>query len=90
LNAHLAANKTKDFLEKKGYTYTVSLYGVIFNPETEKHEYRRVEVFINGPPDEVDVMGIKNFFTAIKPYQYYTLWVYNRGYKELFMIEGFG
>lgn len=85
---HIAANKVKDKLAAKGYRFTMSLYGVINNPETQAPEYRRIEVFINGFPGQEDVGGIKNFFTEIIPYQYYTIWVYNRDVKELFMYEG--
>lgn len=89
MQQHLAANKIKDKLEQKGFNYTVSLYGIIRNPETTKHEYRRVEVFINGVPDEVDVVAIKNFFEDLIPYNYYSIWVYNRELKEIFLYKGF-
>lgn len=88
LKDHLAANKVKDRLQHKGYTFTVSFYGVILNPESGKPEYRRIEVFINGVPDQIDIGAIKNFFTEIKPYQYYTLWAYNKQKREIIFIEG--
>lgn len=87
--AHNEANAVKDRLIKNGYSYTMSIYGVIWNPETQKHEYRRVEVFLNGYPAQVDAEAIHNFFRDIKPYQYYTLWAYNKQHKELIMIKGF-
>ncbi len=87
--AHNEANVIKDRLIKAGYYYTMSIYGVIWNPETTKHEYRRIEVFLNGMPDQIDVEAIHNFFNDIKPYQYYTLWAYNKRRQELIMIKGF-
>jgi hypothetical protein len=86
MQQHLAANKVKDRLEKLGYTYTISLYAVILNPETEKPEYRRVEVFINGLPNQIIVAEIKQFFTEIKPYHYYSVWAYDVENHEIIMI----
>lgn len=88
LMMHLEANKVKDHLEKNGYTFTISLYGVINNPETQKAEYRRIEVFLNGNPKEIDVSSIHEFFREVKPYLYYTVWAYNIQRKELIMIGG--
>ena len=87
LAQHLAANKTKDRLEKLGYTYTISLYAVINNPESGKPEYRRVEVFLNGLPNQVNVNEIRQFFREIKPYHYYSIWAYNIESHEIIMIE---
>jgi hypothetical protein len=87
--AHNEANTVKDHLWEAGYFYTISIYGVIWNPETKKYEYRRIEVFLNGYPDQIDVEAIHNFFRDVKPYQYYTLWAYNIKRKELIMIKGF-
>ena len=88
MQQHIAANNVKDKLASKGFRFTMSLYGVIDNPETHHPEYRRIEVFINGFPDQEDVGAIKNFFTDIIPYQYYTIWAYNRDVKEIILYEG--
>lgn len=87
--AHVEANKVKDRLMKNGYFYTMSIYGVIWNGETKKHEYRRIEVFLNDYPNQIDAEAIHNFFREIKPYQYYTLWAYNKERKEIILIKGF-
>lgn len=87
LAQHLEANKLKDKLDKLGYIYTISLYAVIYNPETQKHEYRRVEVFMNGLPTQISVSEIKQFFREIKPYHYYSIWAYNVEKHEIIMIE---
>ena len=87
MQQHLAANKVKDRLEKFGYFYTISLYAVINNPETQKAEYRRVECFLNGLPNQIIVSEIKQFFTEIKPYHYYSIWAYNVNKHEIVMVE---
>ncbi len=87
--AHNEANAVKDRLIKNGYYYTMSIYGVIWNDENKKYEYRRIEAFLNGMPTQIDVEAIHNFFRDIKPYQYYTLWAYNKERKEIIMIKGF-
>jgi hypothetical protein len=87
--AHNEANVVKDRLIKNGYYYTMSIYGVIWNDETTRYEYRRIEVFLNGLPDQVDVEAIHNFFREVKPYRYYTLWAYNKQRQEIIMIKGF-
>ena len=88
MQQHITANKIKDKLTSKGFRFTMSLYGVIDNPETQHPEYRRIEVFINGFPDQEDVGAIKNFFNDIIPYPYYTIWAYNRDEKEIIFAEG--
>lgn len=85
---HLQANKLKDYLEQTGYKFTISLYGVIDNPETVKSEYRRIEVFMNGQPKQVDVEAIHEFFREIKPAMYYSIWKYQIETKNLVMIGG--
>ena len=87
LNQHLQANKLKDKLEKLGYTYTISLYAVLNNPETQHPEYRRVEVFLNGLPTQTSVAEIRQFFREIKPYHYYSIWAYNVETHKIAMIE---
>lgn len=87
LKSHTEANKVKDRLHRLGYYYTISLYGVLWNPETQKHEYRRIEVFLNGVPNETDVCAIKTFFSEVKPYQYYSLWAYNKEQQEIIMLD---
>ena len=89
MRQHIAANKIKDTLGYKGYVFTMSLYGVIINPETQRPEYRRIEVFIKGVPDQIDVGAIKNFFTELPPLDYYSIWVYNRPTKEILHLESF-
>jgi hypothetical protein len=88
LESHIQANGVKDRLQKLGYGYAVSLYGVIFNPESGKHEYRRIEVFLNGLPNQICISEINHFFKQIKPYQYYTIWCYNMEKHEIVLIEG--
>lgn len=85
---HQEANKIKNFLESKGYKYTISLYGVVTNKTTKHSEYRRVEVFLNGYPEQIDVAGIQHFFEELIPYNYYSLWAYDIEQKEIFMIKG--
>lgn len=87
LQTHMKANKVKDRLEKLGYDYAVSIYGVIWNAETSKHEYRRIEVFINSTPTEIIVSSIRHFFKEIKPYNYYSIWAYNAVRNEIVLIE---
>ena len=86
--AHQEANKVKDFMETKGFHYTISFYGVIYNPESKKHEYRRIEVFLNVIPSQIDVAAINHFFEEIKPYNYYSLYVYDAKDKEIMLIKG--
>lgn len=88
IQTHLEANKTKDLLFKSGFWYTISLYSVIWNPETSKHEYRRVEVFLNGLPTFKSVGVIHNFFKELIAYKYYTIWAYNIESEEIILIEG--
>jgi hypothetical protein len=88
LSSHIEANKVKDQLMAKGYNYTVSLYGVLFNPETAKNEYRRIEVFLNSLPTRNNIESIYNFFNEIKPYFYYTIWAYNEQNTNIILIEG--
>lgn len=87
MQQHLEANGAKAFLEAEGYKYTMSLYGVLYNPETMKPEYRRIEVFLSKVPTPLDVGAIKQFFTDIKPYPYYSIWIYNSELKEIGLID---
>lgn len=87
LETHIAANKVKDRLERLGYDYTMSLYGVIYNPETLRHEYRRIEVFLNVMPNQVNANEIRQFFREIKPYHYYSIWAYNAERHEIILVE---
>lgn len=87
LKSHMEANRLKDRLEKLGYYYTISLYAVINNPETQHPEYRRVEVFLNGTPTQTSVNEIKQFFREIKPYHYYSIWAYNVETHQIIMVE---
>jgi nitrogenase subunit NifH len=88
LQCHLAANEVKDKLLAEGFRYSVSLYGVIYNPETKKNEYRRIEVFMDKLPNRFSIEAIRNFFSEFKPYMYYTIWAYNSQLKEIVMVEG--
>lgn len=89
LKTHLEANKVKDILFKSNFWYTISLYSVIWNPETEKNEYRRVEVFLNDYPKQIDVGAIQEFFKEFPAYKYYTIWAYDVVSKKIVLIEGF-
>jgi uncharacterized protein YmfQ (DUF2313 family) len=88
LMSHKEANIVKDKLILHGFTYSISFYGVINNPETQKHEYRRVEVFMNTKPTQFNVQAIHNFFNELKPYFYYTIWAYNEQLKNIILIAG--
>lgn len=87
LKSHLEANQLKSKLEALGYDYTISLYAVLNNPETQHPEYRRVEVFLNGLPNQTSVNEIKQFFREIKPYHYYSIWAYNVETHQIIMVE---
>lgn len=87
MQSHMEANKVKDSLGHKGYTFTMSLYGIIVNFDTKLPEYRRIEVFINGPPTQSDVLNIMHFFDEFTPWNYYSIWAYNRETKEILCIE---
>ena len=88
LFSHTEANKTKDYLLNTGYKYSLSFYGVLFNPETTKHEYRRIEVFMDTKYDRIHIEAIYNFFNEIKPYFYYTIWLYNSETQNIVLIAG--
>lgn len=88
MQQHIAANKVKDKLRTKGFYFTLSFYGVIRDTETKHAEYRRIEIFVNGTPTHEDVVTLRLFFREIIPFQYYTIWVYNKDVKEIFMYEG--
>lgn len=87
MEQHIEANHLKTFLELHGYRFTMSLYGVLYNPETLKPEYRRIEVFMLKLPSAEDVGIIKHFFRDVKPYPYYSIWVYNNILKEIGLID---
>lgn len=88
IREHMEANHIKDRLEKAGFSYTMSLYGVVFDANKQRHEYRRIEVFLSKPPRQVDAFGIKQFFDEFIPYNYYTIWAYNCDVQEIILIEG--
>lgn len=89
MQQHLAANKVKDTLGHEGYIFSMSLYGIINNPETNRPEYRRIEVFMRDIPTQQDVISIKNFFDEITPYSYYTIWAYDQKTKQILNIDRF-
>lgn len=86
--SHTKANKLKDFLQKEGFSYTMSLYGIVTDKTTKHSEYKRIEVFINGAPDQTDVAAINHFFEEIYPPKYYSIFVYNRESKEIGYLDG--
>lgn len=88
INGHLEASGIKDNLKIAGYDYTISLYGVIYNSETERNEFRRIEVFINGSPAWQDTQAIIQFFREFKPFTYYSIWAYNKDVKQIVEIKG--
>lgn len=87
MRQHIEANNIKDRLGRHGFLFTMSLYGVIVNPETKRPEYRRIEVFMKSLPSEIDVGGIKNFFRDLVPLSYYSIWAYNNQVQEIVQVE---
>lgn len=87
MQSHLEANKVKDILGHEGYTFSMSLYGVIINYETTLPEYRRIEIFMKGSPHQEDVLYIKHFFNEFFPYTYYSIWAYDKDSKEILCID---
>lgn len=88
LKSHMEANKDKEILFKSGFWLTISFYAVVFNPLTDKNEYRRIEVFLNSYPTQEDVGGLHNFFMELPPIPYYTLWAYDVKSKQVILVEG--
>ena len=89
MRQHIAANKIKDALGHQGYVFTMSLYGVIINPETRRPEYRRIEIFIKGVPGQYDVVAIKSFFRELIPLSYYSIWAYDKTHKQIIQVDSF-
>lgn len=87
MRQHIEANHYKELLERLGYRYTISLYGVLHNTLLNRHEYRKIEVFLNGTPKERDVMLLQHFFEDIKPLNYFSIWVYDHKTKTIKLVE---
>jgi hypothetical protein len=73
----LEAKALKDELHSLGYTYAMSLYGVLTNKETSRSEYRRIEVLLDVSPNERIVNLLYRFFQTNHPIQTYSVWVYD-------------
>lgn len=71
------AAKIKDALRGEGYKYEMSLYGVLKAVETNRLEYRRIEVLTNILGNERIINLIYRFFQTNKPIKTYTIWIYN-------------
>lgn len=88
MQTHLEANRVKEIIGNYPYVFVMSLYAVIINPETMSPEYRRIEVFIKGEPEQEDVLFIKQFFNSFTVYSTYSVWMYNPPTKEILFVEG--
>lgn len=86
LRNHGQANIMKDKLYRKGFRYTISLYGVLQDNKIGHRTYRRIEVYMNGSPNQFDVNGIREFFHEVKPYHYYSIWAYHKKAKEILLM----
>jgi hypothetical protein len=73
----LEARDLKNELHSLGYTYAMSLYGVLTNIETHRSEYRRIEVLLDVTPNERIVNLLYRFFQTNHPIQTYSIWVYD-------------
>jgi hypothetical protein len=73
----LEAKALKDELHSLGYTYAMSLYGVLTNKETSRSEYRRIEILLDVSPNERIVNLLYRFFQVMKPIKTYSVWVYD-------------
>lgn len=74
---HTEARELKQKLKEYGFINHLSLYAVIINPETLAPEYRRIEVFMQETPKELDILHIRSFFDSFTVYSTYSIWVFN-------------
>jgi len=73
----LEAKEVKDLLRELGYTFQMSMYGVLTNVETKRSEYRRIEVLSDVLLSEREVNLIYRFMQHNHPVKTYSIWVYD-------------
>lgn len=77
MQSHEQAKELKRILKESGFSYHLSLYAVIVNPETKHPEYRRIEIYLLEIPKERDVSQIRSFFDSFTVHSIYSVWIYN-------------
>lgn len=71
---------------KKGYRWSISLYGVITHLDTKVHEGKRIEVLSNILWTNRIVTLIYNFLKRLKPPDKYTIWIYDKDREAISLI----
>lgn len=64
---------------KEGYTWQLSLYGVLTDREQGESGYVRTEILSNEPYDEATLSMIYQFFHDLKLPTPYSIWIYDKG-----------
>jgi len=82
----LEAGQVKTRMEKLGFRFAMSLYGVLKNRETGQHSYRRIEVMSNNVLAEKDVELLYRWFQKMFPYKTYTIWAYDTEQEKLLEV----
>lgn len=68
---------------KLGFVHQLALYGLLYNKETDKETYRRIDVMLNEPITQDAFTRIYDFFQVIKPPAPYSIWIYGNEEKEI-------
>jgi len=72
----LDARAVKEQLANIGYTFTMSLYGVLTNKVSGRSEYRRMEILSQKLLDAEDVELIYRWLQKLHPIKTYTIYIY--------------
>lgn len=83
---HTESNVLRKFLFLHGYTFTFSLYGVIYNRKTCEAQRRRIEVFCKGELMQDDFDKILNFFNMLFPLSDFSFWCYNTQAQQIALV----
>jgi len=70
------ARTVKEQLANIGYTFTMSLYGVLTNKASGRSEYRRMEILSQKLLDATDVELVYRWLQKLHPIKTYTIYIY--------------
>ena len=79
----LEARAIKEKAAAAGFEFAISLYGVLTNKETNRSEYRRIEILADHNLGSVDVELIYRWFQKVHPTNTYSVWLYHTETQQL-------
>ena len=82
----LEARAIKEEAEKAGFEFAMSLYGVLTNKETNRSEYRRIEILADNNLTTTDIELLYRWFYRSHPINTYSVWLYHTETQQLLKV----